>query len=295
MTKNSDYSDFPDIDKYAEAENLTHEVLIEAFRVEEEYHRKLLEEDDFDNRLKLYDEFYSKLLPIYGRDTSILKGKNPKEKYVKLFAKELKNASIIDYGCGQGFMLQSIGELLPTKSLTGIDVFIPEDLKSHPSINFIESNIITYKSGQKHDIAFSDNVLEHLVPEDAKLHLSNIYHGLNLGGKLIIIMPNKLFSPWDVTRIKDFSQSGKTGAKGGHVNESTHIEMVKTLKEAGFSNFSTILPIPKLKYVLFRQIRLNSQWIEAIENSPIFLKFIKSVKVNGECVLKFPVLLIAQK
>ena len=295
MTKNSDYSEFPDIDKYARAENLSREVLIEAYRVEEHYHDLLLEEKDFTKRAQLYDEFYSKLVPIYGRDTSTLSGNNPKDKYVKLFAKELKGASIIDYGCGQGFMLQSISRQLETKKLTGIDVFIPDDLKTHSNIKFIESNIITHQFVEKFDVAFSDNVLEHLVPDDAKLHLTNIYKNLNQGGKLIIIMPNRLFSPWDVTRIKDFSQSGKLVAQGGHVNESTHFEMVEQLRKIGFKKFETILPIPKLKYLLFRRIRLDSRWMEYLEKSETFLYFVKSIKWKGECILKFPVLLVAEK
>lgn len=295
MTKISDYSEFPDIDKYAKVENISPEVLVKAFKLEEQYHKLLLNEKNFEKRVALYDEFYSRLVPVYERDTGLIHGINPKDKYVKLFSKELKNASIIDYGCGQGFMLQSIDKNLTTKRLAGIDVFIPEELKSHPRIDFIESNIITYRSEEKFDAAFSDNVLEHLVPEDARLHLTNVYDSLNEGGKFIIIMPNRLFSPWDVTRIKDFSQSGNLEAQGGHVNESTHTEMAVTLREIGFRKFSTILPIPKLKYLLFNRIRIHIKRMEAIERSGFVLNLIKSVKVKGECVLKFPVLIVAEK
>lgn len=192
-------------------------------------------------------------------------------------------------------MFQNIDKNLTTKWLTGIDVFIPEKLKSHPRINFIELNLITHKPKEKYDAAFSDNVLERLVPEDARLHLSNVYDSLNEGGKLIIIMPNRLFSPWDVTRIKDFSQSGKLQAQGGHVNESTHIEMTQTLRDIGFKKFATILPVPKLKYLLFNRIRIDIKRMEAIEQSSSTLNLIKSVKLKGECILKFPVLIVAEK
>ncbi len=295
MTKNHDYLEFPDIHKYAISENLTEEVLVKAFGVEKHYHRLLLNEKDFDKRMQLYDEFYSQLIPIYGRDTSSIDGINLKDKYVKLFSKELENASVIDYGSGQGHMLQSIDKQLKTKSLTGIDVVIPEDLKSHKRIRFIESNIINHEFEEQFDVAFSDNVLEHLVPQDAQIHLENIFKNLNPTGKLIIIMPNKLFGPWDVTRIKDFSQSGQLAAQGGHVNESTHTEMARQLKRIGFKEVSTILPIPKLKYSLFKRVRIETQWIERIENNPVLLKLFRSVKVRGVCQLKFPVTLIAKK
>lgn len=295
MTKKHDYLEFPDIHKYATSENLSEEVLVKAFGVEEQYHRLLLKEADFDNRVQLYDEFYSQLIPIYGRDTSLIDGVNHKDKYVKLFSKELENASVIDYGCGQGHMLQSIDRQLKTKGLLGIDVVIPEGLKSHKTIRFIESNIINHEFEEQFDVAFSDNVLEHLVPKDALIHLENIYKNLTTNGKLIIIMPNRLFGPWDVTRIKDYSQSGKLAAQGGHVNESTHTEMARQLKEIGFKKVSTILPIPKLKYSIFKNVRIDTYWIEKIENSSALLKLFRRIKVRGVCQLKFPVTLIAQK
>lgn len=295
MTKNGHYSQFPDIEKYAKSENLSEETLVAAYKLEAKYHKLLVEETNPEKRKYLYDEFYSTLLPLYGRLAQDSKAPNPKEKYVKLFAPEITNASIVDFGCGEGLMLKSINERLPTKSLTGIDVFIPENLKSHPKIGFLEANIVEYEPDQKFDIAFSDNVLEHLVPEDAKTHLSNIYKSLNTSGKLIIIMPNRNFSPWDITRIKDFTQSGKTAAQGGHVNESTHKEMTDVLRGIGFQEFQTIIPFPKLKYSLFKNIRINARWIEFIERSSILMRIIKFVTYKGECILKFPVLIIAKK
>lgn len=295
MTEKNTHLKFPDLGKYAKSENLSKDVLIEAFELEKYYHSLLIKEENYERRLQIYNEFYTKLMPVYSRDNSQVEGQNPKKKYVKLFAREIENSSVIDYGCGQGFMLKSIDEQLNTKKLTGIDVYIPDDLKTHPRINFIESNIINHVTKEKYDVALSDNVLEHLVPEDARLHLESIFQNLKTGGKLIIIMPNRLFSPWDITRIKDFSQSGRLKAEGGHVNESTHIAMADQLKEIGFKKFSTILPIPKLKYILFRRFRIDIRWMKAVEKSTVLLKLIKSVRLRGECVLKFPVLIIAEK
>lgn len=295
MTKNHDYSEFPDIHKYARLENLSPDVLVAAFRLEEKYHRLLLEEADFDKRAVLYDKFYSELIPLYGRTASPAAKDYSKDKYVKLFRKELEGKSIVDFGCGQGQMLLAIHRLLKTKRLAGIDVVFPEELKSHPSIQFIEANLMTYRLEELIDVAFSDNVLEHLVPADAQIHLSNIYQNLKPGGKLIVIMPNRLFGPWDVTRIKDFSQSGQLAAQGGHVNESTHYEMIEMLRKAGFSSFSTIVPIPKLKYWLFSDIRMKTGWIEGLEKRAWLLKILKLVRYKGACQLKFPVTLVATR
>ncbi len=144
MTKNEDYSEFPDVHRYAELEQISPEALIEAFKVEHHYHQLLLKEKNYVKRLGFYDELYAKVIPIYGRDPNLNNGYNSKDKYVKLFSKELEGASIVDFGCGSGNMLQSIDKHLKTKSLTGIDVVISEELKLHKRIRFIESNIINF-------------------------------------------------------------------------------------------------------------------------------------------------------
>lgn len=295
MMKKDDYSAFPDIDKYARLENLSKAILAQAFQLEQKYHRLLLNQKDAQKRATLYDQFYSELIPLYNRNTSIIDGKNPKDKYVNLFKKELEGSSIVDYGCGQGQMLKSIARKLQVNKLTGIDIVIPNELKGHDDIEFIESNIMQHTFEEQFDVAVSDNVLEHLVKEDALLHLGSIFSNLKSRGKLIIIMPNRLFGPWDVTRIKDFSQSGRLPAEGGHVNESTHTEMVDQLKAIGFKEFSTILPIPKLKYLFFRNIRINTTWIERIEQSPRLLRLLKTLRFKGVCLLKFPVIIVAKK
>jgi hypothetical protein len=57
-------------------------------------------------------------------------------------------------------------------------------------------------------------------------------------------MPNRLFGPSDVTRIIDYSRTGKTRAQGTHLNESTYGDLIPILERNGFQNFRTILPIP---------------------------------------------------
>ena len=138
-------------------------------------------------------------------------------------------------------------------------------------------------------------MLEHLVKEDAIEHIKHVGECLKEGGVFIAIMPNRLFGPADVTRIKDFSASGKTKAQGGHVNESSYHELVAQLCAAGFKKFRTILPIPKLKYTLLRNLRVPLGWLLFIEKSPLLLKLFRGLRINGECPVKFIITIIAHK
>jgi 2-polyprenyl-3-methyl-5-hydroxy-6-metoxy-1,4-benzoquinol methylase len=290
---------YPGLKDYAKEVGTAPELLIEAFQLEKYYHDLLIKEKKASKRTLMYEEFYSKLLQLYGRnavnDQSLDQKIRSKDSQVKLFEHDIKNKSIIDFGCGEGLFLMNIKRNLPYKFLTGVDVYIPDGLKNHPDINFISSGIIRFETKEKFDIAFSDNVLEHLSPLDLKDHLKSVYESLVPGGHFIMIMPNRLFGPMDITRIVDNTSSGKIKAQGGHLNESTYHEMINDLSDAGFHNFKTVFPIPKFKYSIFNKIRINTNWIVAMEKSSSWLRFFRSIRINGRCLIRFTVTLKCQK
>lgn len=290
---------YPDIEAYSKEIGLSTEVLEEAFKLENHYHQLLVNEKDGKRREALYDEFYSNLLQFYGRtakeDGSLEERIATKDPQVTLFEKELKGKSIIDFGCGEGYFLMNIQKKIPYKKLTGVDVFIPETLKNHADIHFISAGIIQFQTAEKYEVAFSDNVIEHLAPRDLPEHLKSVYDSLLPGGKFILVMPNRLFGPMDVTRILDNSSSGRVQAQGGHLNESTYHEMVNALSQVGFADFQTVLPIPKFKYSIFKNNRINPNWIIGIEQSKFLLNIFRGIKVKGRCPIRFTVTLICQK
>lgn len=290
---------FPDIEAYSKEIGLSPEVLREAFKLENHFHKLLVNEKDALKREALYDEFYGTLLQFYGRtakeDESLAQRIASKDPQVTLFEKELKGKSIIDFGCGEGYFLMNIQKKIPYKKLTGVDVFIPDTLKNHPHIQFIASGIIHFRTAEKFELAFSDNVIEHLSPLDLMDHLRSVYESLLPGGKFILVMPNRLFGPMDVTRILDNSSSGRIQAQGGHLNESTYHEMVTALKKTGFVDFETVLPIPKFKYSTFKNNRIKPDWIIGIEQSSFLLNIFRGIKIKGRCPVRFTVTLICQK
>ncbi|MFN5422040.1 MAG: class I SAM-dependent methyltransferase [bacterium] len=290
---------YADIIPYSKEIGVSPEVLIEAFDIESHYNRLLVNEVDAAKREKLYREFYSRLLQFYGRiandEGSMESNIATKDNQVSLFEKELKNKSIIDFGCGEGLFLFNILKKIPYKNLVGVDIFIPESLKQQSAIRFIESSIITFQTEDKFDIAFSDNVIEHLSPLDLIDHVHSVYDSLHPGGKFIIIMPNRLFGPMDITRIIDNSSSGKTTAQGGHLNESTYTDMIHALTQIGFMNFQTVMPIPIFKYSIFKNIRIRTGWIKGIEQNKFLLSLFRSIKIKGRCPIRFSITLICQK
>lgn len=84
------------------------------------------------------------------------------------------------------------------------------------------------------DLAYSDQLMEHLHPDDANEQLRNIYLALKPGGSYICITPNRLSGPHDVSRYFD------EVATGFHLREYSVGELVQLFRAAGFREFGVL-------------------------------------------------------
>jgi SAM-dependent methyltransferase len=78
------------------------------------------------------------------------------------------------------------------------------------------------------DLAFSDQLMEHLHPEDAEAQLREIFRCLAPGGRYVCITPNRLYGPSDISGYFD------EVATGLHLREYSAGELRAILKRAGF-------------------------------------------------------------
>jgi SAM-dependent methyltransferase len=79
------------------------------------------------------------------------------------------------------------------------------------------------------DVAFSDQLMEHLHPDDARTQLASIHRALRPGGVYVCITPNRLYGPSDISAYFD------DVARGFHLREYTVFEVKRVMHEAGFS------------------------------------------------------------
>jgi SAM-dependent methyltransferase len=77
-------------------------------------------------------------------------------------------------------------------------------------------------------IAYSNQVFEHLHPEDALDHLRQVHEALAPGGRFVCITPNRLTGPHDISMYFD------TRATGLHMREYTATELAGLMRFAGF-------------------------------------------------------------
>jgi SAM-dependent methyltransferase len=78
------------------------------------------------------------------------------------------------------------------------------------------------------DLAFSDQLMEHLHPDDALDQLRNIHASLKPGGVYMCVTPNRLYGPSDISGYFD------DVATGFHLHEYTVRELRGILRKAGF-------------------------------------------------------------
>jgi len=85
------------------------------------------------------------------------------------------------------------------------------------------------------DIAYSDQLMEHLHPDDAVEQLRNIFTALKPGGRYLCITPNRLTGPHDVSRYFE------DVATGFHLREYTTGDLDALMRRVGFREVRAVL------------------------------------------------------
>jgi SAM-dependent methyltransferase len=80
-------------------------------------------------------------------------------------------------------------------------------------------------------VAYSNQLMEHLHPDDAEEQLRNIHLALAPGGAYVCITPNRISGPHDVSVHFDHV------ATGFHLREYTYGELVALFRRVGFKRF----------------------------------------------------------
>lgn len=86
-------------------------------------------------------------------------------------------------------------------------------------------------------VAYSNQVMEHIHPDDAREQLMNIYRALAPGGIYVCTTPNRLSGPHDISQYFD------EFATGMHMREYTSSELAALFREVGFSSVQIYMGI----------------------------------------------------
>lgn len=219
--------------------NRSYEELYNHYLVEKTIAEKL-NNSTKEERKKIYPNMYDELFrkvpnhPRLKRSRDAELSKNAIHNNFSLIKRYLTKSKIVaEFGSGDCKFLYSISEYC--KYVYGIDISDQRDPSDKPPKNFkliiydgFEINEINKNSI---DIIISDQLIEHLHPDDSEHHFSLVYTLLKNNGKYIIRTPHSITGPHDISKY--FSNT----PQGFHLKEWSYTEIIQSLKSSGYQKF----------------------------------------------------------
>jgi len=257
------------IDKIFKVENRTAKQIQNHYEIEKDLARRL-KNASREERKYLYSTFYDELYrkvpdhPQLKVKADINLKRKSVERQMSLLCKYLDKDSIfLELGPGDCQLSFEVAKYV--KKVYAIDVSKEITMNPHQPKNFkllisdgfsveIQPNII--------DIAYSNQLMEHLHPDDALDQLKGIYNAMIPGGIYICITPHRFTGPQDISKYFD------NVATGFHLREYTNKELYQLFKFVGFSKIESFLG----ENGIYVKIPINS--IILIEN------FIEKISYN---------------
>jgi SAM-dependent methyltransferase len=188
-----------------------------------------------DERKKLYTRLYEELfesVPYFSQRAADTAGRLRKvRKQTQFLSKFLSpDKTFMDVGAGDCALSIEVGRHV--KKVFALDVahqvnrdrLVPQNVE----LVISDGTSVDVPAGSV-DVAFSNQLMEHLHPDDARDQLENIHTAVAAGGLYLLITPHRFCGPHDVSRYFDRT------ATGFHLKEYTVYELSKLLNQAGFS------------------------------------------------------------
>lgn len=236
----------------------TPEQIRQHYEVEKELAEKLRLASKQERRL-LYAQLYDELFRRVPDHPQLTKKATPQNTAQQIhnqmhLLKSFLKPHVTFLELGSGDCALSFAAAQSVKSVYAVDVSeeVTRSAAAPPNFTLILSDgcSIPVPPGSVH-VAYSNQLMEHLHPDDALEQLQNIFTALTPGGVYICLTPNSLTGPHDIS--KHFDET----ATGFHMKEYTVTDLSALFRQVGFSTVrafvggkGTYLNIPVLPITL---------------------------------------------
>jgi len=236
--------------------------LARAYAIEKELSLRLRHADKEERKkayTAAYDEWNARVLndPHLSPRNDISCGADAVIEQKKMLMRFLKpEITLLEVGPGDCTLAAEIAQYVHKVYAVDVSRRAAEGSVLPANVNFMISDGCSIPLPRASiDLAYSNQLLEHLHPEDAYEQLCNIYEALTPGGRYLCVTPNRLCGPHDISGYFD------EVASGFHIREYTVDEAVKIFKKAGFSKCRLLLGA-KGFYLSFPTLPVR--WIESV-------------------------------
>jgi SAM-dependent methyltransferase len=186
-------------------------------------------------RSQVYTEVYAALfasLPDHPQRTRPMAATRV-EAQLQRIARELGSQSaFLEIGCGDAAL--AFAAAAKVNAAYGVDVTdaLIDHQSAPPNFRFIRTSGINIPlPDDAIDFAYSDQLMEHLHPDDASDQLQEIRRVLRPGGRYMCITPSRVTGPHDISSYFDYE------ATGLHLKEYDYGELRSLFAAAGFREF----------------------------------------------------------
>ena len=194
-------------------------------------------------RTALYNDVYDELFRRVPNHPQLLVKMSPEvsrlrvEGQLKLLRRYMRQDQVaLELGPGDCALSLALARHVAKVYAVDVSAEICKGLETPDNFEFVLSSgaSVPVPAGSV-DIAYSNQLMEHLHIDDALAQLRNIRAALAPGGKYVCITPSRLTGPHDVSKHFD------DVATGLHLKEYTVGELTEMFTEAGFSRTRVVL------------------------------------------------------
>jgi SAM-dependent methyltransferase len=191
---------------------------------------------DRDTRRTLYRLVYDELFlrvpdhPQNVRKVDAAKQRAAVGRQMRLLGRYLRpDAVFLEIGAGDCCLSHSVADQVRHVYAVDVSQVISSATQRPPNLTFIVSDGVSIElpAGSVH-VAYSNQLLEHLHPDDAVQQLQAIVRALASGGVYICVTPHRFSGPHDVSKHFD------SEARGFHLKEYSYKELRALFRAAGF-------------------------------------------------------------
>jgi ubiquinone/menaquinone biosynthesis C-methylase UbiE len=199
-----------------------------------------------------------------------------------LFLKRFLKKNMIFAEIGAGDCSLSFAVCKNVKKVYAVDVSEEITKNSLPPENFqlilSDGQTIPLPDDSVH-VVYSNQLMEHLHPDDAIEQLHNVKNVLTTGGKYICMTPNRINGPHDISKY--FEKE----ASGFHLKEYTFAELNHLFKKIGFISVfgyigAKVIYVKTPIFLILKFERLIKLLPHSIKRYAIFKPFL-SIKIVG--------------
>ena len=228
----------------------------------------------------MYDELFAKVpdhprLTLRASEHGVKKANKSKMMLVGEFLKP--STTFVEFAPGDCRFAMEVAKHV--KKVYAIDI---SDQRGDVQISPKNLELIIYDGyqldgipGNSADVVFSDQFLEHLHPEDTRLHLEVVHRLLKPGGKYVFRTPHAFNGPHDISRY--FSKS----PEGFHMKEWTYNEFKPVLKSLNYSRLFGIWKVrglrTKMPYRYFQVAEYLIGWLPSGLKRALSKVFVPSI------------------